>query len=153
MIAPRAARLIAACSIAALALTACATAPDLPVPPGFAGYPDGDTWRAISPDGVRLQARAFRNRPQRDAQFWQQVLQRRLAEAGYLAFDSMELSGAVHSGQVFEWRAPLGTQSWGYLTAIVVTDRRILIGEAAGPVELLDRDRQAILTTFAALGD
>lgn len=153
MIALRATRLVAACLIAAVALTACATAPQLPVPQGFAGYPDGDTWRAISPDGVRIQARAFRNRPQRDAQFWQQVLQRRLEEAGYLAFDVRELSGAASSGQVFEWRAPLGSESWSYLTAIVVTDRRILIGEAAGPVELIERHRQAILTTFAALGD
>ncbi len=114
--------------------------------------------RAMSPEGMRFQVRAVKNDPRQDLGFWAEALRAHLAKEGYRT--SSEPQGfrtagpgnrAPLEGRFFEWTMPYGTESWSYLTAVLVAGKRILVAEAAGERAIYAKHRAAVLASLQSL--
>ncbi len=149
-------RLVAA-SAALLALLAWGCGrPRMEVPEGFAPLDGrGSSFRAVSPEGVRFQVRSAKNEPRQELAFWAEALRVQLAREGYRPSgepQAFEAGGARRlEGRLYEWAMPYGTETWSYLTGILVAGRRILIIEAAGERSLYRRHRAAMLASLRTL--
>ena len=136
-----------------LLLLSCVTGPSVDTPSGFAAFPDADEPLALSPEGVGFRLRSVANDPEQTLAFWGEALDRHMSESGYLRYDETGFDSNAGPGVAFEWLAPVNDEDWVYLTAIVVTGERILIAEAAGPVELYLRHRPALVEALETISD
>jgi hypothetical protein len=142
----------AAAAVLGVALLASCSRPHMRAPDGFAPIDGGQTLRALSPEGMRVEARKIRNRPRQEVAFWTEALRTQLARDGYRAAGEPQTFKAKgREGRYFEWAVPYGTESWSYLTAIVVAGRRILVVEAAGEKSLYQKHRAALLASLETL--
>ena len=143
--------LAAALALAALALAACSR-PRLETPKGFAALEGGRVYRAVSPEGVRLQVRSVRNEPRQEIAFWAEALRTHLASQGYRpAGEPQRFRAGKRDGRLFEWSMPYGTETWTYVTGVMVAGRRIVVVEAAGERELFKKHRDAVLAGLSSL--
>jgi len=138
----RAAALAVAAVIAAFSVSCTTVGTRLTTPSGFAEFQAAGEYRIISPEGVVLRVRTAENEPVQTLDFWAATLKRQLSQSGYAllaegTFDPTKLptpSTSPH-GDYFEWSAPVGAEDYTYLTAIALAVDRIVIVEAAGPIE------------------
>jgi len=136
----------------AMMMVGCVTPPiAMDTPDGFAAFSDTDVVRAISPEGVLVRARIVPNDPAQSLEFWAEVLERQLAESGYLFVRKSDFSMEAGDGALMEWLAPVGEDDWIYLTAISVVDSQIVIVEAAGPTDLYEIYNTAIRESLESL--
>jgi len=124
-------------------------APRLKVQPpeGFAEAEPGKdaAYRALSPEGMLYRVRLFRNEPEKPLGFWGEALKNHLVKEGYrLNGEGRAFQAGETAGTAFEWVVPFGTESYLYLTAVLVTSKRIIVAEAAGPYALFTRYRQGL---------
>lgn len=139
---------------AVLALASCATL--VQKPEGFAEVPLAQIvatrYQGVSPEGMIYQVRTLKNYPIQTLDFWAKALQNHLEKEGYRS-----ISGGVpfetgdHSGMIFEWAMPYANQTYIYLTAIVVSDKRIAVAEAAAEHTVYYRYREALLDSLASV--
>jgi hypothetical protein len=142
----------AAAAVLGVALLASCARPHMRAPEGFAPIDGGSTFRALSPEGMRVQARKVRNRPRQQVAFWAEALRTQLIKDGYRsAGEPQPFKAGSREGRYFEWVVPYGTESWSYLTAVVVAGRRILVVEAAGERALYQKHRAALLASLETL--
>jgi hypothetical protein len=121
-------------------------------PEGFAPVDSREAYLAVSPEGVRFQARWVANVPRQDTAFWADALSHQLVEEGYAPAGAAETFRAGdHEGRILSWLMPYGTETWSHMTAIVVVGRRILLVEAAGERALYGRHRAAIIASLGTL--
>ena len=135
----------------ALVVVASCTTVVAEVPSGFARYDDTQAVRGVSPEDAVFRVRDAANDPEKDLSFWAVALENHLTEGGYLMRDQGEFVSQAGDGRFFEWVAPAGDEDWVYITAIVVAGDRLLVAEAAAPVDEYDRRREAIRESLATI--
>lgn len=154
------AAIAAGAALFALLLSACTTVQPtrLTTPAGFAEYQRSSIYRIVSPEGVVLRVRTTENKPKQTIDFWSATLERQLSRSGYAliskgSFVPKQLPSPAASshGAYFEWSAPVGADDYTYLTAIALSGDRIVIVEAAGPIEYYRKHEGQIHSALATL--
>jgi hypothetical protein len=109
-------------------------------------------YEAVSPEGMIYRVRTLKNYPVQTLEFWAQALQNHLEKEGYRSIsEGRSFETADNSGMLFEWAMPYGNQSYIYLTAIVVSEKRIAVAEAAAEHTIYYRYREALLESLASI--
>ena len=114
-------------------------------PQGFAAYAEGKEFRATSPDGVVYRVQDYDHEPKADLPFWKEALSKRMAEAGYLRIDSLELQVDGSQAIGFVYAAPLGDSDQNYLVVAIPGPKHLVVVEAAGESAKFMARREAIL--------
>ena len=145
-------RLLLPATLALLALgVSCSRIAVVP-PEGFAELKGKRTYRAVSPEGMLYRTRSIRNEPQKDLAFWGKALKNHLEKEGYRSGgDAQTFESGDLAGLYYEWILPAGNQSYFYLTALIVTDKTIILTEAAAPHPVYTKYRQAVLDSLASI--
>ena len=110
-------------------------------PEGFAPYRQRRARRATSPDDVLFRVRTVRHKPRADLTFWKEALKNRMVEAGYRTVSEEDLPG----GYLLELMAPMGTEDWSYVVAVLPAGRRLVIVEAAGEAAKFQGRRDKVM--------
>ncbi len=122
------------------------------LPDGFAEQRERGLYRAVSPEGMRLEIRTTKNQPRKDLDFWSRALKNHLLEEGYTLVTAGEpFEAGAGQGVLYEWGAPYRNESYIYLTAIVVSGGRIAIAEGAGEHTVYRTYREEILESLGTL--
>ena len=138
-------------ALVAAALLSCVTAaPVLERPEGFALF-RGETYRAITPEGVVLGVRVVANDPPQDQAFWAEAIKVQLASNGYRLLAQEAFKAPIGEGNLYEWVAPVGGEDWVYMTALAVRGPDIVVVEAAGSFSYYREHRPALLRSLASL--
>ncbi len=143
---------VAGATLLLAVLSACATAPPVTPPAGFAVYDEAEVVRAVSPEGVRFRVHYEDHEPEQSLEFWKEALRRHLDRSGYGLLSEAEFSSPAGDGVFFEWVAPVGAEDWVYLTAVVPAGDRLIVAEAAGAAELYRERREAIRESLESIG-
>lgn len=123
-------------------------------PEGFAEWKSNwglgqQVYRAVSPEGIHLKARIVKNYPPQNLDFWKEALSSHLESEGYHpAGDAVVFQAAGRQGVLYEWAVPYGEEEYVYLTAIVPSERKIAVVEAAGAFSIYREYRAAILNSL-----
>lgn len=124
----------------------------LPEPPRtFAPYRSPGGYHAVNPDGVLFRVRRARHRPRADLAFWKEAMKKRMLDAGYRFHDEGDVTAGGVEGTWLELTAPLGVDDYTYLVAVFPKRCRLVIVEAAGPVEDYQPVRDDILETLETM--
>lgn len=115
-------------------------------PEGFAELEGrGRTFRAVSPEGMLFRVRLLKNEPAKELSFWSEALSSQLRKEGYRGGgEAVGFASGGRTGVLYEWAAPYGNESYLYLTALLVSRRRIALAEAAAPYSLFVQHRKAV---------
>ena len=141
-------------SAAVLALASCTSL--VQKPEGFAKVPLGQIvvtqYKAVSPEGMIYRVRKLKNYPVQTLEFWTNALRNHLEKEGYrIITEGQSFQTGDNSGMIFEWAMPYANQSFIYLTAIVVSHKRIAVAEAAAEHTIYYRYREALLDSLASI--
>jgi hypothetical protein len=123
-------------------------------PAGFAEAEPGKdaAYRALSPEGLLFRVRLFPNQPEKPLSFWGETLKNHLVKEGYrLNGQAQAFQAGDRAGAAFEWVVPYGSESYLYLTAVLVAGKRIVLAEAAGPYALLAQYRQSLSDSLQSI--
>ena len=120
-------------------------------PEGFASYPKEKTFEAVSPDQIVYRVRVEKNEPYALFAFWKEALIKRMSSAGYRIISDTSTMISGRQALLLESAAPLGESDYSYLIAMAVFDKKILIAEAAGKVELFQKKKDALLKAISAI--
>jgi hypothetical protein len=139
---------------AVLALASCATL--VQKPEGFAEVLPwqmaATEYRAVSPEGMIYRVRTLKNYPVQTLEFWAEALQNHLEKEGYRGISNgRSFETGDNSGMIYEWAMPYGNQSYIYLTAIVVSEHKIAVAEAAAEHTIYYQYREALLESLASI--
>lgn len=121
----------------ALMLTACGGVPfRMDAPPAFKKYDEGDDYRLISPDGVRVRGRVVENEPLADLAFWREALKAHLEKRGYV-FQAEQCFKTERGldGCTLDFVLPYGAEDWVHSETLFVRGDEILLLEAVGPYD------------------
>ena len=129
---------------------------DIDRPQGFAETKEGQVYKAVSPEGMLFGVRTVNNYPEKGLEFWSKALMNHLAQEGYRLISANEPLGEGFDaggmqGRLFEWVVPFGNTDYIYLTAIVVSGKKIAIAEAAGEHTVYRSHRDALLESLKTL--
>lgn len=120
-------------------------------PEGFSAWRRKGRFRAVSPDGVLVRARAARHKPRANLAFWREAVRERMVRAGYAVQAEQDLEVDGVGGALIELAAPLGTEDWSYLVAVFPRGGKVVLFEAAGEVSALDARRDDIMGALNSL--
>ncbi len=139
---------------AVLALASCATL--VQKPEGFAEVSPrqiaATQYKAVSPEGMIYRVRTLRNYPVQTLEFWADALENHLEKEGYRSIsEGRSFQAGESTGMIFEWAMPYGNQSYIYLTAIVVSEKKIAVAEAAAEHTIYYQHREALLESLATI--
>ena len=143
-----------ALAAAVLALASCVTL--VQKPEGFADVLPwqvaASQYKAVSPEGMIYRVRTLKNYPVQTLEFWAQALQNHLEKEGYRKIsDGRSFETEDNTGMLFEWAMPYGNESYIYLTAIVVSEKKIAVAEAAAEHTIYDQYREALLESLISI--
>ncbi len=118
-------------------------------PRGFAELDIEDQYAAMSPEGMIFRVRVVKNDPVQTLDFWSEALGNHLAQEGYvvLSSDSDFTSGEI-KGRYSEWSVPYGSETYKYMTAILVTEGAIAIADASGLHDVYDSHRSEVVDSL-----
>jgi hypothetical protein len=109
-------------------------------------------YKAVSPEGMIYRVRTLRNYPVQTLEFWADALENHLRKEGYRSIsEGRSFEAGESSGMIFEWAMPYGNQSYIYLTAIVVSEKKIAVAEAAAEHTIYYKYREALLDSLASI--
>ena len=114
-------------------------------PEGFAAYPDGRAFRAVSHDRIVYRVRTLKNEPCAAFAFWKEALPKRMADAGYRIIADSTITISNKKALLLEMAAPVGQSDYSYVVAMAVNGKKILIAEA------FQKKKSAILKAIAAI--
>lgn len=126
-----------------LALVGCAHV-EAELPAGFAAYEPGESFRAVSADGVVYRVRKLPNEPLADQAFWSEALQKHMVDAGYTLVSEGEFEVAQGKGYLLELAAPQGAVDVGYLIGLWVNGETLVLAESAGEMQAFELRRAAV---------
>ena len=113
------------------------------VPEGFARAKTRGAYQAVSPEGMRYRVRAVRNEPSQAIEFWGDALKNHLLVEGYrLSNPGQPFTAGKRAGILYE------SEDHVYLTALVVSGRRILVAEAAAQHTVYGKYRTAVIESL-----
>ena len=149
-------KIIAPLAFAAAVLTLASCTTLVQKPEGFAEVLPWQVaatqYKAVSPEGMIYRVRTVKNYPEQTLEFWAQALQNHLEKEGYRSVsDGRSFETEDNSGRIFEWAMPYGNESYIYLTAIVVSEKRIAVAEAAAEHTIYYQYREALLESLASI--
>jgi hypothetical protein len=131
---------------------ACLSPVTLHPPAGYAVMEPDGSYRAVSPEGMPLRIRSFENTPEKSLDFWSEALRNHLQKEGYRPIGSMqEFQAGDIPGASFEWAVPYGSEDYIYLTALLVTRKRIYLAEAAAPYPLYEQYRAKLMESLLTI--
>ena len=134
-----------------LLLCSCSTF-HVNLPEGFALVYQGESFLAVSPEGLKFRVKTDVNYPQKDVTFWSSVLKRQLKEEGYRTDSEGEyFECPAGKGFFIEWNVPYQGGTYTYLTGLVPDGKTIYIAEAAAEYSVYRSYREAILESFQSL--
>ena len=139
---------------AVLALASCTSLAQKPE-----GFAEVSPWqvaatqyKAVSPEGMIYRVRTLRNYPVQSLEFWASALENHLEKEGYRSIsDGQPFEAGESSGMFFEWAMPYGNESYIYITAIVVSEKKIVVAEAAAEHTIYYKYREALLESLASI--
>jgi len=104
------------------------------LPEGFARIGRRPSFRAMTPEGVRLRIRSVDNYPEQSQDFWADALASYLMEHGYVSIEEQPESHWTDTEgfRVALWALPLGTEDYVYLTGLRIRKGKVDILEIAG---------------------
>ncbi|MBN2444697.1 MAG: hypothetical protein JXJ04_25300 [Spirochaetales bacterium] len=120
-------------------------------PGGFADKLMYNEYNAISPEGVLYRVRYVKNYPEKDIMFWQKAVKLHLEKEGYDYLTETEFDAKGKKGILFEWGAPYGHENYIYMTAIIVSGKKIAIAEAAGEFTLYQEYKDELLKSVKTI--
>lgn len=117
-------------------------------PKGFAFIGSGKyLYRAISPEGVRLQIRRAKNKPVQSVEFWQDSFLRQMELRGYTRVGEIEsVKTAAGEGFLVSWGLSYGAADFLYVTAVIAERGNLYIVECAGEYDMLKGYRKSVDT-------
>jgi len=140
-----------------LVLSSCATLV-VDKPGGFAevqsiGYAASQAaYKAVSPEGLLYRVRTEANYPPQSLDFWAEALKNHLVKEGYtIVGDGESFQAGELPGVIFEWVMPYGQESYIYLTAIIVSEEKIAIAEAAAEHSIYHEHRDALRESLLSI--
>jgi hypothetical protein len=139
---------------AVLALASCTSLAQKPE-----GFAEVSPWqvaaaqyKAVSPEGMIYRVRTLKNYPVQTLEFWASALKNHLEKEGYRSVsDGQPFEAGESPGMLFEWAMPYGNQSYIYITAIVVAEKKIAVAEAAAEHTIYYKYREALLESLASI--
>lgn len=140
---------------AALFLAACSSL-SVQKPEGFAEVSSRriatTQYKAISPEGMIYRVRTLDNYPVQMLEFWADALKNHLEKEGYRSVsDGESFEAGETPGMIFEWAMPYGHESYIYITAIVVSEKKIAVAEAAAEHTVYYQYREALIESLASI--
>jgi len=120
-------------------------------PEGFSTYRGKKALRAVSPDNVVFRVRAEDHEPEAELDFWHEAMRQHLEVGGYRFLRESDIKAGEVTGILLEFTAPLGPVDYSYAVALFPTSRRLLIAEAAGPIEAYEARRAAVVEALGSL--
>ena len=135
-----------------LMIDGCAK-PRVHKPQGFAevksGMFSGQVYKAISPEGMLFRVRSVKNYPFMGLEFWGDSLKNQLIKEGYhQSGDMVRLKSDKSDGILYEWILPYGSDDYIYMTAIMLSGKRIIIAESAAQHTVYKKYRDSILESL-----
>ncbi len=139
---------------AVLALASCTSL--VQKPEGFAEVSPWQIaathYKAVSPEGMIYRVRTLNNYPVQTLEFWADALQNHLEKEGYRSVsDGQAFEAGETPGMIFEWAMPYGNESYIYITAIAVSEKKIAVAEAAAEHTIYYRYREALIESLASI--
>jgi len=139
---------------AVLALASCTSLVEKPE-----GFAEVSPWqvaaaqyKAVSPEGMIYRVRTLKNYPVQTLEFWASALKNHLEKEGYRSVsDGQPFEAGDSPGMLFEWAMPYGNQSYIYITAIVVAEKKIAVAEAAAEHTIYYKYREALLESITSI--
>ena len=137
-----------------LALASCTSLAQKPE--GFAAvspwYISATRYKAVSPEGMIYRVRTLNNYPVQTLEFWADALRNHLKREGYRSIaDGQSFEAGETPGMIFEWAMPYGNQSYIYITAIVVSQKKIAVAEATAEHTIYYKYREALIESLATI--
>jgi len=139
---------------AVLALASCTSL--VRKPEGFAAVSPPDIsatrYKAVSPEGMIYRVRTLENYPVQTLEFWADALKNHLQKEGYRGIsDGRSFEAGEIPGMIFEWAMPYGNQSYIYITAIVVSQKKIAVAEATAEHTIYYQYRDALIESLSSI--
>ena len=139
---------------AVLALGSCTSL--VQKPQGFAAVSpwnlSATRYKAVSPEGMIYRVRMLKNYPVQTLEFWANALENHLKKEGYRSVsDGRYFEAGETPGVIFEWAMPHGNQSYIYITAIVVSQKKIAVAEATAEHTIYYQYRDALIESLATI--
>ena len=138
-------------AFAALMALDCAPRFTAVKPEGFAAYPEGATFRAVSHDKIVYRVRTLENQPYAEFAFWKEALIKRMTAAGYRIISDSIVTLSKKDALLLEMAAPIEESDYSYMVAMAVNEKKILIAEAAGKVEPFQKKKGSIIKAITAI--
>lgn len=126
-----------------LMAAACSSGAHLAPPSGFAELEASDnySYRATSAAGVVIGVRTEENRPHGNLEFWKNALDLKLKRSGYAPLPDAETkvsSNAGLEGRRLGYQISKDSRIQEYWLTVFVTDRNVIVVEAAGDGAFFD---------------
>ena len=142
-------------AVSILLAAGCAK-PKVDKPQGFAevetGLFSGAVYKAVSPEGMLYRVRTVKNYPFMELEFWGNSLKNQLIKEGYhLSAEEIDLEAEGSEGILFEWILPYGSDDYIYMTAILLSGKRIIIAESAAEHTVYKKYRGSILDSLKTI--
>lgn len=137
-------------------VTAGCAKPRVGKPRGFAEVKGGifsdPVYKAVSPEGMLYRVRTVKNYPAMGLDFWGDTLKNQLINEGYhLSGDGVSLKTDNSDGVMYEWILPYGSSDYIYMTAIILSGKRIIIAESTAQHTVYKKYRGAILDSLKTI--
>ena len=149
----RRAALTAAILLAAAFLLTSCTSVSVDPPAGFAEVSKSyNSFKAISPEGLRFSVSLAKNDPFLDLEFWQTAYQRHMTETGYTPYGTpIQLESILGPIHLAEWVVPYGGEPFVYANAIALKGRQIVVAKIGGPEIVYAEYRDRIVEALEGL--
>lgn len=135
-------------TIVVLLATSCSRPFTAFAPQGFATYKGGSSFRSVSPDHVVYRVRTCKNHPYAGFDFWREALPERMKNAGYRIVSDSVIDVENGKALLLEMAAPLGNTDFSYLVMMRVDKKKILLAEAAGVFEDLQKRKVEVINAL-----
>ncbi|MDR2555878.1 MAG: hypothetical protein LBC64_10690 [Fibromonadaceae bacterium] len=120
-------------------------------PENFAAYNEneGDTFRAISSDGVLYRVSAYKQKSEASMDFWREAFLLNMKNLNYKQEDSLNvsISGKATMGYIFSFANSTGQDL--YLVVAVPNGNKMLVVEATGETSKFENRKKDILDAIA----
>jgi hypothetical protein len=130
----------------------CGGSARLGAPAGFAHVEGRYDDRVASPRGVVIGARAEKNDPKANLDFWAEAVDLRLRAQGWTPEETKSIKSARGlAGTSLRYARVDGARTSRYWASVFVTDARVVLVEAGGDQRDFDAAKEQVETTIASV--
>ncbi|MCQ2604285.1 MAG: DUF4349 domain-containing protein [Spirochaetia bacterium] len=122
------------------------------IPSGFAlEARSGNFYTSVSPDGCRFIKKKVKNYPEKDAEFWKNILEKNFLGLGYSLEDFQEIDAAGGKVSCFKWSVSGYDMAYTYMTAFRVNGKILSVIAAGGEKDIFAEYIPEIMTLVSEL--